>query len=419
MFNIERCIPNLIVGTHFIVICLLTSVSVASDWKNFWTPPSEENVSQCVPIGGNFDGLFELTVVASRKNSSLIKFAQYYGSAVATSLGGKQRKKIKEYILNVAKESYFTQPDWSTTWSPIYVQSNLIRLTAVYITHLKYQNDINLEEEKVLINWIEKMLPHQMRRKQNGSDDSRAASGVALIAWGAVTEQPHLIEQGVKQWREALPYLKNSVGNLTRQKAHKDVPLTKLSLEDEFNLTLAHVIEGYVMIDNMHYQYPEIAKDSNLIHAATDWWTSQIYPNRPNGFSGYRTSSHNWHLAWIPIYLTKSTNSETTDALINILEELSRGFQRKPIFQGISLGLATDCLWGFKPPLDSRNTTKEPTDLELAEVRKKIRTEKQFLLCLTGNGFSETQLNTLRFSPFSDESNVLQKKAIRTSCFNR
>lgn len=56
---------------------------------------------------------------------------------IANSIAVNDLEKIKTKILEIASNEYFSKPDMKKGWSPIYVQSNIIRLTAFYINHLR------------------------------------------------------------------------------------------------------------------------------------------------------------------------------------------------------------------------------------------------------------------------------------------
>jgi biotin operon repressor len=186
------------------------------------------------------------------------------------------------------------------------------------------------------------MVPGQKGSKGNGSADSRAASGNALVAWGSVTGSKSLVKRGQRQIMEALPYVLGSVGNLKRHSKHKGVPVSVLSLEDEYNLTLAHVIEGAGSLRNLGIDIYSVKKNGRNLHDAVDWWTS-VMRTRPQAFLGYRRKSHNWHVGWIPIYLHHNGNRPVAANLRKIERDVTGG--RRPGFQAISLGGATDCLW--------------------------------------------------------------------------
>jgi hypothetical protein len=154
-----------------------------------------------------------------------------------------------------------------------------------------------------------------------------------------------MIKTGYGNYREAVPYVIESIGKLRRHPMHRGVPKSALSLEDEYNLTLAHVIEGAAILDNLGLDAFGAKHKGKTLHEAVEWWTGVI-EEKPASFEGYRRKSHNWHLGWIPIYLSKYPNSPSADRLRRVASEVANG--KKPMFEAISLGAATDCLWGYQ-----------------------------------------------------------------------
>lgn len=311
----------------------------------FWTPPKSRD---------NCDGFyswglsFELAVTLKRQpypNDHGVNFAHYLGMGLGKTMAGTEVEKFKKYMIDAATAKTFTKVSFRSRWSPIYVQSNILRLIAMYVTYMEGAGQMTAAERQILINWGTPMVAGQKRRKQNGSADSRAASGVALMSWGSVTGDSQLIKTGYGNWKEALPYVIKSIGRLRRHPSHRNVPIRSLSLEDEYNLTLAHVIEGAAILENLGVDAFSIKHRGRTIHDAVNWWAGKI-AKRPKRFDGFRRANHNWHLAWIPIYLSKYPNRPVADILRPIAKQVSRG--QRPMFEGVSLGGPTDCFWGYQ-----------------------------------------------------------------------
>lgn len=309
----------------------------------FWIPPS--STGSC---GGDFSNLapFKITKLVSRKNSPFDNgrlFAEYFGIGISRNIQGKDVAKLKAFILDAAQKEAFTKPDFAgSKTSPIYVQSNILRLSAMYIVFLQSRGRLSTEERIILTNWGDQMVPEQKGSKENRSADSRAASGNALIAWGSATGNSSLIKRGQRQLSEALPFVLGSVGHLKRQRAFKGIPVSSISLEDEYNLTLAHVVEGAASLRNLGIDLYSVKKNGRSLHDAVDWFASVI-ASRPQGFVGYREKSHNMNVGWIPIYLHHFGNRPVADQLRNIERNVTRG--RRPGFRAIALGGPTDCFW--------------------------------------------------------------------------
>jgi len=316
---------------------------IASAQTYFWTPPLSTGA-----CGGSFSSVssFQLSKTVNRAKNPLDDgrlFTEYFGIGLSRSLKGQDVAKFKSYLLGAAQGMAFTTPDFAgSKWSPIYVQSNILRLNAMYIVFLQSRGLLTADERSVLVQWGNKLVPGQKGSKGNGSADSRAASGNALIAWGSVTGNKSLIKRGQRQVKEALPYVLGSVGNLKRHSKHKGVPLSVLSLEDEYNLTLAHVVEGAASLRNLGIDLYSIKKNGRTLHDAVDWWTSVI-STRPKAFKGYREKSHNMNVGWIPIYLHHFGNRPVAAQLRTIERNVTRG--RRPGFRAIALGGPTDCFW--------------------------------------------------------------------------
>jgi alginate lyase len=338
-------ISALIVGLIFAV----TQNAVAqskSNGSNFWNIPSSTRT-----CGGNFNEVppFKISPVLSRRNHPFDDgrlFAQYFGIGLSRSIKGSGVSQFKSFILSAASANAFTKLSFSgTSISPVYVQSNILRLIAMYISFADQKGLLTPAERKLMIAWGNKMVAAQKSSKGNKSADSRAASGVALISWGAVTGNKGTFSKGVRQYKEALPFILRNVGKLKRQSALRSVPVSALSLEDEYNLTLAHVIEGAAILRNLGIDVYGQKVNGKTIHDAVAWW-SGVISNPPTGFKGYSRKSHNFHLGWIPIYLSQYPNRPSSGALRKVAVKVSKG--RRPMFAGISLGGATDCFWGFR-----------------------------------------------------------------------
>jgi len=352
-----------------VIFAFVSSDAVSKDWspqqtdshiqdsskfnlEKFWRSPSGKALAACgKPTHKRLKKSIRFSVHAERtKDNNLIKFADYFGRVVSygLALDNKKTQEAKSIVLDIASNRYFQKPVMNDGWSPIYVQSNIIRLSALFLSHLRRTEQISSPEEQVIIDWIEPMLKYQKGRKQNGSDDSRAASGVALIAWGSVTEDHQLVERGIKQWKESLPYTIGSIGRLKRQKAHLKVPKSALSLADEFNLTLAHVIEGYVMLENIGFDLSKVTFKDQSVLDAIDWWIDRMNANDIEDFRGFtRKGVHNWHVAWLPIYLSNERSIERSKKADKLVYDFIYG--SPPFFSGVSLGNYTDCLWSFFP----------------------------------------------------------------------
>lgn len=149
---------------------------------SFWTPPA--NTREC---RASFQGLGQYTlsqrlVRQPWPDDDAVNFAGHFSMRLADALGGRNAQQFKSFLLDAAGRGAYTQPVHSAGWSPIYVQSNLIRLTAMSIILLESRNMLAPNERAVLIAWGDAMIPGQRGDRNNQSSDSRMASGVAMMA---------------------------------------------------------------------------------------------------------------------------------------------------------------------------------------------------------------------------------------------
>ncbi|WP_299855371.1 hypothetical protein [uncultured Roseobacter sp.] len=316
-----------------------------SQSKSFWTPPS--SVRTC---GGSFSNVrpFELSTKIVRYDYPRdhgLHFTHYYGIGVSRTMAGRDVEAFKKYILSVAAAKTFTQGSYNSGNSPFYIQSTILKLTAMYITYMESKGLLAPDERETLIAWGKPMIKNQKQRRGNSAADSRAASGVALISWGSLTNDKRLIKAGQKNWEQALPFVIGSIGKLKRHPDHKNVPLSELSLEDAYNEALAAVVEGAAMLENLGFDAFNAKYKGRSVHDAIAWWTG-VVATKPPGFKGYSRKSHTWTVAWMPIYLSKYPNNPVAGQMRAIIKDVTRN--KKPMFESVGLGTATDCLWGYK-----------------------------------------------------------------------
>lgn len=309
---------------------------------SFWNPPA--STAQC---GVSFDGLgsYSLSRILTRQawpNDTAVNFAGHYGMWLAQAIAGRNIAANKARILDAAARMAFTKPDMKPGWSPIYVQSNLIRLTAMYIVTLERRGQLAPEERATLIAWGDAMIPGQKSSRNNKSADSLMASGVAMIAWGSVTGDKRLMSKGYSKFMKGFDYVLTSAGNLKRHAGHRGISTEALSLEDEYNVALQHAVEGAAILRNLGVDVTGRVKGGNNLHSAVAWWAG-VMATRPAAFQGMRAWSHNFHIGWIPVYLHFHSDQPVAGQLRSLARSVNAG--RRPSFRAISLGGATDCLW--------------------------------------------------------------------------
>lgn len=312
----------------------------------FWEPPSatwncEYSTAEALP--------FELSKTLTRAPHPKDygwNFLDHVGLGLLNTMAGKDVTAFKDELLAIAQAETFTEVDlWASKWSPIYIQSSLLRTLAVYITYMESKGLMTPAERSILVDWGNTMIDGQMGRTMNGSADSRAASGVALMSWGSLNGDVQLMELGYRNYNQSLPYVLGSIDNLKRQSMHLDATLSELSLYDEYNAALEHAIEGAVILENLGVDAFSASYKGKTLHDAVDWWASVIVA-RPKELKSYARKGHVKHLGWIPIYLSKHADRPVAGKLYGVAYKL--GFAKpRPIFRAISLGGATDCLWGF------------------------------------------------------------------------
>lgn len=334
--------PALLAG----IVFLSTNAPVAAQsfrsGASFWTPPN--GGSQC---RASFAGIgpFSLSQNLVRQpypNDDAVNFATHYGMLLAQLVANRNVAKSKSFILDAARRQAYTKGKFGRGWSPIYVQSTIIKLTAMTIRVLESRGNLTSAEKKILLAWGDKMIPGQKGSKGNKSADSRMASGVAMMAWGNVQGNKALMKTGYRKFMSGYKYILQSVGKLKRHPAHKGIPATTLSLEDEYNVALQHAVEGVVVLRNLGIDVSQQTANRQNFHTAVLWWAS-IVASRPKAFQGYRSWGHNFHLGWIPIYVGTFPTQPSAKQLRNLSRRVSSG--KSPSFRATSLGGSTDCLW--------------------------------------------------------------------------
>lgn len=327
------------------VIALMPGESFAQNFRSgasFWTPPS--STSQC---RSSYKGIgnYKLSKSLTRRpypNDDGRNFAGHFGMWLADTIAGRNVNAHKANILQIAAAKTYTKPVLKGGWSPIYIQSNLIRLTAMYITVLEEQGRLSADERRILLDWGSDMIPGQKGSRGNGSSDSMLASGVAMIAWGNITNDQRLMNTGYKKFMKGYSYVTGSVGNLKRHPGHKGIPLSALGLEDEYNVALQHAIEGAAILRNLGIDVTSQRIKGHTLPEAVSWFADVIAAN-PSGFKSKSAWSHNYHIGWIPIYLRMFPKDPAAARLKSLARQVTSG--RSPTFRAISLGGATDCLW--------------------------------------------------------------------------
>ena len=351
--NVERTARIL----FFVVVLIALSGSPASSQDfdrngSHWYPPS--SVGNC---GGSFSdalpfALQRKLVRGPNPRDNGRNFAHYVGIGLSRTMADMDVETFKKFIVSAAEaksltKPVFIDPDSQDYWgSPIYVQSYLLPLIAKYITYMDSKGLLTAEERKKLVDWGGKMISGQKKRRENGSVDSRVASGVALMSWGSLTDQRKLIKRGYRQYKEAIPFVIGNIGNPKLDPLqvlkHGKSKITDL---DSYNLTLAHVIEGAAILENLGVRAFDAEYKGRTLLDAVDWWTSVIAA-KPKEFQGYKRYSDNYHVGWIPIYLSKFPDRPVAPTLRRIAEEVSKG--KRPMFAAISLGGPVDCFWGYQ-----------------------------------------------------------------------
>ncbi len=129
--------------------------------KSFWTPPS--SVRTC---GGSFANVrpFELSREIVRYDYPQdhgLHFNHYYGIGVSRTMAGRDVEKFKKYILSVAAAKTFTQGNYVSGNSFVYIQSTILKLTAMYITYMESKGLLSPEEREILITWGTPMIKYQ------------------------------------------------------------------------------------------------------------------------------------------------------------------------------------------------------------------------------------------------------------------
>lgn len=331
--------------TACIGLISFSSPVVAQEFRKapFWTVP--KNTSAC---RASFEGIGPFTlsrdlIRAAWPNDDAVNFNTHVGMMFSQAIGGRNVNDFKAFLLRAAAAQAYTRPVHKQgAWSPIYVQSNLIRQIAMSILFLESRGVLSPSEKQQLVTWGSSMIPGQKGTRNNQSSDSLLASGTAMLAWGNVTGDNRLMRDGYRQFMKGYPFVIESIGQLKRHPAHRSIPISGLSLEDEYNVAIQHAIEGAAMLRNLGLDLFSAEVRGRTLHDAVDWWTP-LAASSPEGFLGHRPWSHNFHLGWIPIYLRFYHDRPVSAQLQALNRKVTAG--RSPSYRATSLGGATDCLW--------------------------------------------------------------------------
>ena len=116
--------------------------------KPFWTPPT--SVRTC---GGSFSNVRPFTLSTEIVRYAYpqdhgLHFNHYYGLGVSRTMAGRDVEKFKKYILSVAAAKTFTQGNYKGGNSFIYIQSTILKLTAMYITYMESKGLLSPAERR-------------------------------------------------------------------------------------------------------------------------------------------------------------------------------------------------------------------------------------------------------------------------------
>lgn len=261
---------------------------------------------------------------------------------LAEAIAGRNVATHKANVLKIAEAMIYTQVSFGDSWSPIYIQSSLLRITAMFIRVLELRGKLQPAERQILTRWGDKTISGQKGSRGNKSSDSQTASGVAMMAWGNVTGDRRLMKAGYRKFMGGYDYVLESAGNLKRHPAHRGISTSVLSLEAEYNVALQHAIEGAVILRNLGIDISGHTVKAQNLHSAVAWWADEI-SRLPVQGTFTRAWSHNFHVGWIPVYLHAYGNQAAAPKLKSYANKVTRG--RSPTFRAASLGGATDCLW--------------------------------------------------------------------------
>lgn len=310
---------------------------------SFWYPP--KNTSQC---RSSFAGIQPFQLTPTLKRSSVWEqddgphFTAHYSMLLSETIAGRNVSKNKAYLLQVAGANTYTKAVFDGGWSPIYVQSNIIRMTAMYITVMQQRGQLSPEERKVFVDWCDRMIPGQKGSQGNKSADSQMMSGVAMISWGNIKGDNRLMKTGYRKFMSGYKFVPENVGKLRRHPSHRSVPVSTLSLEDEYSIALAHAVEGAAILRNLGLDITYQKYGGRNLHDAVAWW-ADVMLSAPPQFKGNKAWGHNSHIGWIPIYRHMFPNDPAISKLNARASKVTSG--RSPSFRAVSLGGATDCLW--------------------------------------------------------------------------
>lgn len=337
--------------------------SIASKNPSFWMEPA--NRTNCHQLKNNVDRFIDLSKTVTRNprgEDDGMRFAANIGSAVAAYLGNDKfdLQDFKRYMLEAAELKAFSQAYYNPRVggpSPFYVQSNILRQIALGLLILKKHNLLSDQEHERIVDWGNSIAARQFAGASGmGSNDSIAAVGVAKMAWGSVTQQENLVTTGYANFLDALPYIFKFYGAPKLDWDHVGPEFSGLTADTLYNINLSHLIEGAIIAKNLGYASFELQFDGKKMTDVVSWWTQRL-ADGVNDFQGYKVNSNNWHVGWIPLYLSQYPNSNLRPLFSKILYRsnyrdpayypVKKGV---PQFRAISLGGPVDCLFGYSWP---------------------------------------------------------------------
>ena len=149
-----------------------------------------------------------------------------------------------------------------------------------------------------------------------------------------------------------MPYILNNVGNPGVENFHRNT-LTPL---EEYNINLQSLVENAAMLHRAGINAFEIESNGKTLHDAVAWMAAilkdrteslEAFREKWGKFRHFRGSSINYHLGWVPIYLTLFPEKEFAMDLRQVF--LKVPYSNTSNFTPKNLGGNPQCIWGFEP----------------------------------------------------------------------
>ena len=253
-------------------------------------------------------------------------------------------KKFKAQIIELATSNSFSKLDWTGRGgSPAFATAIVIKSVAYsYALIDEYEKFTEKEAQKVR-DWVVG-IEKNIHKKAN-SLDHEIAVATTHILWGAASKDDTFFKKGQKGMMSFLNKTKKN-GKIANDVRNN-------------NEIMHHLIQGAEVLElNGIKIYSKVFNDLTL-HEIVKSHAKNVLDvgNKKTKTSGdmydparsiMRSQGYGTHIAWVPIYLKRFKNHESSNAVIELRQALREKYRdRKPFF-GQQIAINTSCYYGDK-----------------------------------------------------------------------